>query len=110
MSEGEPVKIKNRPLRCKHCGKGQFVQRSAQLNTDFLEFFDLAWLNKSADVYVCTHCGFLHWFLDPQVEQKTSAEESAPEEDVDEPTECLACQTKIPAGLEKCPSCDWSYK
>lgn len=124
MSEGQSVKIKERPLQCKHCGRGQFVLRTAQLNTAFLEFLDLGWLNKSADIYVCTHCGFLHWFLEPQVEQQVPAdvqatqddreqvvaEEPLAEDDLAEPTECLACHQRIPAGSAKCPSCGWSYK
>jgi hypothetical protein len=128
MSEGQSVQIKNRPLQCKHCGRGQFVHRNAQLNTSFLEFFDLGWLNKSADVYICTCCGLLHWFLDPQVEgpapvEKTGqpalvkeaqepipVEEAALPDDLSEPAACLACGQRIPAGSDKCPSCGWSYK
>jgi DNA-directed RNA polymerase subunit RPC12/RpoP len=125
MSTGESVRIKDRPLRCTHCGHGRFAHRSAQLNTAFMEFFDLAWLNKTADIYVCAQCGFLHWFLDPQVEQPIRAPQldpgdqleepiPAPEPDtgdeLEEPTECLECHQTIPAGTAKCPSCGWSYK
>jgi predicted RNA-binding Zn-ribbon protein involved in translation (DUF1610 family) len=124
MSEGHSVQIKQRSLQCKHCGRGQFVHRSAQLNTAFLEFLDLGWLNKSADIYVCTHCGFLHWFLAPdggpqitaqepggEVDWEEAAIEEAPAEDgLAEPTECLECHETIPAGAAKCPACGWSYK
>jgi hypothetical protein len=40
-----------------------------------MEALDLAFWNKSADVYACTHCGFLHWFLDPQVEERVPVKE-----------------------------------
>jgi hypothetical protein len=109
MSECQSVQVKHRPLHCKHCGKGQFVHRTAQLNTAFFEFLDLGWLNKSADIYVCTHCGFLHWFLEPQAEQQLPAEARATEDDLSEAIECLACHKSIPAGAAKCPSCGWSY-
>ncbi len=124
MSAGQSVQIKDKPLQCQHCGRSKFVLRTAQLNTAFLEFLDLGWLNKSADIYVCTHCGFLHWFLDPQIEEQAPAsvaatendreqvvaEESITEDDLSEPTECLECHNAIPAGSDECPSCGWSYK
>jgi hypothetical protein len=89
-----------------------------------MEFFDLGWLNKSADIYVCTHCGFLHWFLEPDegqqittqepradVDREEAAIEEPPaEDDLAEPTECLQCRQTIPAGAAKCPACGWSYK
>jgi hypothetical protein len=124
MSEGKSVQIKDQLLQCKHCERSKFVLRTAQLNTAFLEFLDLGWLNNSADIYVCTHCGFLHWFLDPEVDQQAPAdvpaaeadreqavaEEPATEDDLSEPTECLECHKAIPAGSDKCPACGWSYK
>jgi predicted RNA-binding Zn-ribbon protein involved in translation (DUF1610 family) len=124
MSEGRAVQIKHQALQCNHCGQGKFVLRSAKLNTGFMEFLDLGWLNQSADIYVCTHCGFLHWFLEPQVEQEIPAEvppaeddreqvvaeEPVTEDDLAEPSECVACHQSIPAGSAICPSCGWSYK
>jgi hypothetical protein len=126
MSEGQSIKIGHRPLRCTHCGGGQFAHRTAQLNTSFMEFLDLSWLNKSADIYVCMQCGLLHWFLEPDVGQgqepktelnreEVSPEELPPEElptedDLTEPTECLECHKTIPAGSAKCPACGWSYQ
>ncbi len=105
MSEGQSVQIKDRPLQCKHCGRVHFVHRTAQLNTAFMEFLELGWLNKSADIYACTHCGFLHWFLEPDL-----GKEPTPEDDLEEPTECLECHQMIPADAAKCPACGWSYK
>ena len=32
-----------------------------------MAFFDLDWLNKSAEVFVCEECGKLEWFLDPSI-------------------------------------------
>jgi hypothetical protein len=101
MSEGQSVQVKHRPLHCKHCGQGRFVHRTAKLN--FFEFLDLGLGWQSADVYVCTHCGFLHWFLEPQTEQQIQAEAQA-EDDLTGATECLACHKSIPAGTAKCPS------
>jgi hypothetical protein len=41
----------------------QFVQGEAQLHTATLTFLNLEWLGKTADLYVCDQCGFIHWFL-----------------------------------------------
>ena len=35
-----------------------------------MTFFDLEWLNKSAEDFVCTKCQHLEWFLDPKVEDE----------------------------------------
>ncbi|MCB1077884.1 MAG: DNA-binding protein [Verrucomicrobiae bacterium] len=58
------------PLRCGHCRGSFFRRRSAQLNTPGMTFFDLEWLNKSAEDFVCTKCQHLEWFLDPKVEDE----------------------------------------
>jgi DNA-directed RNA polymerase subunit RPC12/RpoP len=116
MSTGQTAEIRQRALRCQHCGRGRFVSRRAQLNTALLEFFDLGWLNQSADLYVCTHCGLVHWFVEPQVRAEEPATEEPPveerpaEDDLTEATECLACHQSIPAGTAKCPACGWSYR
>ena len=62
---GDTVRIAGKALVCTHCGGEHFSQRRAKLNTTFAELFDLAWLNRSADVYVCNRCGHLDWFLNP---------------------------------------------
>jgi hypothetical protein len=72
-----------------------------------MQFLDLGWLNKSADIYVCAQCGLLHWFLEPNVglgqePKEVAPEELATEDDLAEPTECLECRQTIPAG--------WSYQ
>jgi hypothetical protein len=126
MSQAQPVSIKNRSLQCKHCGHGQFVHRNAKLNTGLMEFLDVGWMNRSADVYVCAGCGFLHWFLEPQVEEAAPVlqnrslaeeaqspvppEEPAPPDDLSEASACLSCGQRIPAGSDTCSSCGWSYK
>ncbi len=65
MANDSEVLLAGIKLTCKHCGNTRFVYRDALLNTKGLTFFDLDWLNKSADVFVCARCGFLHWVLPP---------------------------------------------
>ncbi len=99
--KGQVVTLRGKQLVCAHCGGNQYVSREAQLNTAFLTFLDLDWLNRTAEVFVCIACGRLEWFLDPII---------APEDDIAEPAECLSCGATIPAGQEKCPKCGWTYR
>jgi hypothetical protein len=62
-SDPEQVQMAGLTLRCEICNNEQFWQRRAQLNTAVLSFFDLDWANPSADCYVCSRCGYIHWFL-----------------------------------------------
>ncbi|ODA40818.1 hypothetical protein DSBG_2394 [Desulfosporosinus sp. BG] len=32
------------------------------MNTATATFLNLDWLNKSATVLICTHCGYIQWF------------------------------------------------
>lgn len=58
-----PVDIAGIRLQCQHCGHEQFIESEAQLHSAFLTFLNLEWLGKTADLYICGHCGFVHWFL-----------------------------------------------
>ena len=61
------ISINGKALKCSHCNGQLFTNRKAQLNTAGMAFFDLDWLNKSAEVFVCEECGKLEWFLDPSI-------------------------------------------
>ena len=65
FSSDEPVTVEvlDRTLQCVVCQHGEFHKRSAQLNTAGLTFLDLDWANRSADLYVCARCGYIHWFV-----------------------------------------------
>lgn len=49
-------------ITCPHCQNDTFEKGDAQLNTAVATFFNLDWLNKSATVLVCYHCGMIRWF------------------------------------------------
>ena len=72
---GRPVQVAGIGLECRHCGYGRFVKRKAQLNTAFLSFLELDWLNQTGTVFVCGRCGFLHWFLTVGQEVKVGEDE-----------------------------------
>jgi hypothetical protein len=50
-------------LRCEICKHDEFWHRRAQLHTAVASFFDLEWVQPSAECFVCAHCGYIHWFL-----------------------------------------------
>jgi hypothetical protein len=52
----------NRQLKCLICDKTEFRKRVRLLNTRWLTLFKLDWTNRSATIYVCSTCGFIHWF------------------------------------------------
>ncbi len=93
------ITIGDRQLTCKHCGHDEFTGRKAQLNTALSSFFEVDFLNKSAWVYVCTSCGYLHWFLDPRAQAG-----------VEEPISCMSCGKLLPRGESNCPACGWTYE
>jgi predicted RNA-binding Zn-ribbon protein involved in translation (DUF1610 family) len=100
-SLGEPITVRGKPLICPHCGNGRFERREAHLNTPLMTFLGMDWLNRTAEVFVCTACGRIEWFLDPCVEVA---------DDTTEPTQCVSCGNVIPAGQDKCLQCGWTYK
>ncbi len=50
------------PITCIHCHHDHFHQGKALLNTRGLTFFDLEWLNESANTLMCVKCGYIQWF------------------------------------------------
>lgn len=50
-------------LSCQVCSGLVFAQREIKMTTTGMTFFDLDWLNKSADGVVCIRCGFVHTFM-----------------------------------------------
>ena len=108
MSEALRVEIAGVPLVCKHCGADDFYEESAALDRLALGgVFHLEGIwGHQATIYVCSACGFLHWFFatDTGRHRRTEAEEAA------EMVECLACGQSIPAGALACPACGWSWE
>lgn len=50
-------------LTCAVCRHARFRHRKAQLQTALASFFNVEWTAPSADCYICTQCGFVHWFM-----------------------------------------------
>ena len=50
-------------LSCQVCGGLLFGRREVKMTTTGMTFFDLDWMNKSADGVICVRCGFVHTFM-----------------------------------------------
>lgn len=50
-------------MNCEICGHNLFFKRKGQINTAGLSFFELDWLNATANCVVCAQRGYVHWFL-----------------------------------------------
>ena len=61
--EPEARVIRGKPLRCLVCSHDRFYMREALLNTAGATFFNLDWANKPGTCFVCSECGYIHWFL-----------------------------------------------
>lgn len=62
-SEAAPVEILGQRMRFEICHHDQFFQREGKIQTTAMTFFELDWLNASANCVVCAQCGYVHWFL-----------------------------------------------
>jgi len=60
--------INGQVFRCLVCQGGLFTSRNIKLNTTGMEFFDLAWVNKSSLGVICSNCGYVHEFLGDAIE------------------------------------------
>lgn len=56
------VSVHGKPLACVVCGNGSFHERDSLLNTRLATFFNFDWANAAAINYICTRCGYIHWF------------------------------------------------
>ncbi len=59
----EPVQLGDVTLHCEICKGTEFWTRDAQLNTAVASFFSLEWTNPTASCFICSQCGYIHWFL-----------------------------------------------
>ena len=65
-AEPEPAVIAGRALRCQVCQHGTFWRRTAQLHSGLATLFQLEWMGPTAACLICSHCGYVHWFLPPE--------------------------------------------
>jgi DNA-directed RNA polymerase subunit RPC12/RpoP len=108
MSEPLRVEIAGKPLLCTHCGADVFHRESTALDrlaAGGLFEFSGPW-GQQATIYVCSLCGYLHWFFDVDYSHRERLEAEGAAEQV----ECMSCGSRIPDGDTACPSCGWSWE
>jgi hypothetical protein len=117
----EKIFINDAMLVCNQCEFDQFYSSKYNPSKDGMNLLGLDWMSTSVDVFICSRCGFFHWFASTlpsempvsTLPSATSEESVIPEKDPDdlsEPSECISCGKVIPKGLDHCPSCGWTYK
>jgi len=117
----EEIFINDAKLVCNQCGFDQFYSSKYNPSKDGLNFLGLDWMNNSVDVFICSKCGFFHWFASILPSEmpvsthssETSEENVVPEIDPDKlsgPSACMSCGKVIPEDIDHCPSCGWTYK
>lgn len=57
-------------VTCSHCGSTGFTAQDILLNTWLLSLLRIDWLDSSATVLVCDHCGHLTWFAQDEPASK----------------------------------------
>jgi len=60
--EANRYEIPDKLLNCHHCNNDTFYTRQEQLHSPTTTFLNLEWLDKTATCYVCSECGYIHWF------------------------------------------------
>jgi len=58
----QAIRVLDEYFACHVCKGGAFYRREVKLQTTGMTFFDLDWLNRSADGAICATCGYLHVF------------------------------------------------
>ncbi len=62
-SPSTDVYIGSTRLTCRVCNNARFRHRRAQMHGALASFFNIEWTSPSADCYICTQCGYVHWFM-----------------------------------------------
>ena len=62
LPDAGEVLVNNKPLKCLVCKGQQFYHKRAQLHSATKSFFNVEWLGPSTDCYICSECGYVHWF------------------------------------------------
>jgi predicted nucleic-acid-binding Zn-ribbon protein len=62
--KAKQVTVDDRQLKCHHCGRTQFYERTIAMNDAGASLFGLEWFTqRGAFCYICSKCGHVHWFM-----------------------------------------------
>ncbi|MET9953832.1 hypothetical protein ABZ135_20065 [Streptomyces sp. NPDC006339] len=55
-------------IRCLMCDNDTFREREVKLNSTGMELLNLAWANESATGLICWTCGYVHLFVNRDIQ------------------------------------------
>ncbi|MDN3258683.1 hypothetical protein QWJ26_02425 [Streptomyces sp. CSDS2] len=55
-------------ITCQVCRGELFRERGVKLNSTGMEFMNLAWADETATGLICWHCGYVHLFVNRDIE------------------------------------------
>jgi hypothetical protein len=61
--EATHYEIDGKKLTCTFCSNDTFYTRKEQLHSPARTLLNLEWTDDAATCFVCSNCGYLHWFL-----------------------------------------------
>ena len=70
------VSVFDKILTCHICKHKKFWYRTTLMNTSGMTFLGMEWLNAEAEKFICSKCGYVHWFFGtpPNAIRKSSEE------------------------------------
>lgn len=65
FSKDEPkhYEIDGKQLNCLFCSNDTFYTRHEQMHSPTRTILNLEWTDSAALCFVCSKCGYVHWFL-----------------------------------------------
>ena len=61
-AKAEAVEVSGKSLACQVCGNATFWRKDAVLHGALASFVSLEWLSPKCVCFICSSCGFVHWF------------------------------------------------
>jgi hypothetical protein len=68
MAKAVRASLGEMSITCQVCKNDLFRERGVKLNSTGGELFNLAWADETATGLICLRCGFVHLFVNSQIE------------------------------------------
>lgn len=60
--QGVPLMVEGTPVACPICRHDRYRMKE-RFMPETAGFFDVEWINPSAETYICLRCGHVMWFV-----------------------------------------------
>lgn len=61
--EPQQYEANGEKMQCVYCKNDYFFKQSSLVPNESAKLWSLMWASESADCFVCSKCGFIHWFI-----------------------------------------------